>query len=176
MDTRILLAVCFSLFFIVIFLLQQIMGNCSEQFIPGFWAVSEQFKEEANIDQLIIYFDKGKGYDYKGYMVMVVDGETIFNASMNFKITPKGYFKSDSYKFTTEEDINVMPRTMTMVICPYEGSMTLKCLKSKNIYARLFKDNQMSAKTILDIGDAIHDSEEDISEESVEPLEDIENS
>lgn len=149
MDPRILLAVCFVLFFIVIFLLQQIIGSCSEMLIPGFWTVSEEFKEQANIDQLIMYFDEGKGYDYKGYMVMVVDGDTVFNGTMNFRITPKGYFKSDSYEFVTEKNTDVMPQKMTMEICTYDGSMELKCLNDKKVYARLFKDNQMSAKTIL---------------------------
>jgi hypothetical protein len=154
MDPRILLAVCFVLFFIVIFLLQQVMGSCTEKLIPGFWTVSDQFKEEANLDQLILYFDEGKGYEYKGYMVMVVDGDTLFNETMKFRITPKGYFKSNSYEFVTEKDTESMPRKMTMELCPYDGMMELKCLNSKKIYARLFKDNQMSAKTILKVGDA----------------------
>jgi len=154
MDPRILLAICFVLFFIVIFLLQQGMGSCTEKLIPGFWTVSDQFKEEANLDQLILYFDEGKGYEYKGYMVMVVDGDTLFNETMKFRITPKGYFKSNSYEFVTEKDTESMPMKMTMELCPYDGMMELKCLNSKKIYARLFKDNQMSAKTILKVGDA----------------------
>jgi hypothetical protein len=151
-DPRILLAICFVLFFIIIFLLQQGIGSCSEKLIPGFWTVSEQFKEQANLDQLILYFDDGKGYEYKGYMVVVVDGETVFNETMKFRITPKGYFKSDSYEFITEKDTGIMPMKMTMVLCPSEGHMELKCLNSKKIYARLFKDNQMSAKAILKVG------------------------
>ena len=154
MDPRILLSICVVLFFIVIFLLQQIMGSCTEKLIPGFWTVSDQFKEEANLDQLILYFDEGEGYEYKGYMVMVVDGDTMFNETMKFRITPKGYFKSNSYEFVTEKDTKTMPKKMTMELCPYYGLMELKCLNSKKIYARLFKDNQMSAKTILKVGDA----------------------
>jgi hypothetical protein len=153
MDPRILLAICFVLFFIVIFLLQQVMGSCNEKLIPGFWTVSDQFKEEANLDQLILYFDEGKGYEYKGYMVMVVDGDTLFNETMKFRITPKGYFKSNSYEFVTEKDTKSMPKKMTMELCPYDGMMELKCLNHKKIYARLLKDNQMSAKTILKVGD-----------------------
>ena len=166
-DARILIAICFVLLFIVIFLLQQVMGSCSERLIPGFWTVSEQFKEEANLDQLILYFDEGKGYEYKGYMVMVVDGETVFNETMKFRITPKGYFKSDSYEFVTEKDTGVMPTKMTMDVCPYYGQMELKCLKSKKVYARLFKDNQMSANTILTAGDK-DESVEISDDESVE--------
>ena len=154
MDPRILLSICVVLFFIVIFLLQQIMGSCTEKLIPWFWTVSDQFKEEANLDQLILYFDEGEGYEYKGYMVMVVDGDTMFNETMKFRITPKGYFKSNSYEFVTEKDTKTMPKKMTMELCPYDGLMELKCLNSKKIYARLFKDNQMSAKTILKVGDA----------------------
>lgn len=152
MDPRILLAICFVLFFIIIFLLQQVMGSCNEKLIPGFWTVSDQFKEEANLDQMILYFDEGEGYEYKGYMVMVVDGDTLFNETMKFRITPKGYFKSNSYEFVTEKDTKSMPMKMTMELCPFDGMMELKCLNSKKIYARLFKDNQMSAKTILKAG------------------------
>lgn len=153
MDERILVAICFVLFFIIIFLLQQIMGSCNEQLIPGFWTVSEQFSEEANVDQFILYFAEGEGYEYKGYMVIVVDGETMFNETINFRITPKGYFKSDSYEFIMEKNTKIMPQKMTMVLCPYNGMMELKCLKNKKIYAKLFKDNQMSAKTILKVGE-----------------------
>jgi hypothetical protein len=84
---------------------------------------------------------------------MVVDGDTLFNETMKFRITPKGYFKSDSYEFVTEKDTKSMPKKMTMELCPYDGMMELKCLNSKKIYARLLKDNQMSAKTILKVGD-----------------------
>ena len=91
---------------------------------------------------------------------MVVEGDTLFNETMKFRITPKGYFKSNSYEFVTEKDTNSMPKKMTMEICPYDGSMELKCLNSKKIYARLFKDNQMSAKTILKVGDTTPDTSE----------------
>jgi hypothetical protein len=159
MDPRILLAVCFVLLFLVIFLLQQVVSNCSETLIPGFWTVSEQFKEQANIDQLVLYFDEGKGYEYKGYMVMVVDGETLFNETLNFMITPKGYFKSDSYEFVTEKNTNIMPKKMTMELCSRDGHMELKCLNTNKIYAQLFKDNQMSAKTVLSVCEESSDDE-----------------
>ena len=172
MDPRILAAICFILLFIVIFLLQQVMGSCSERLIPGFWTVSDQFKEEANVDQFILYFSEGKGYEYNGYMVMVVDGETVFNETMNFRVIPKGYFKSDSYEFHMEKDTKLMPQKMTMELCPYNGMMELKCLKNKKIYARLFKDNQMSAKTILKMGENSTDDSDSINEssEDTEPV------
>lgn len=164
MDERILISICFALFFVVIFLLQQVMGSCSEKLIPGFWNVSEQFKEQANLDNLIIYFDEGEGYEYKGYMVIVADDNTIFNETVKFRITPKGYFRSDSYELCMEKDTGVMPQKMTMEICTYTGLMELKCLNNKKVYARLFKDNQMSAKTILKIGD-VDDTEPEKNEE-----------
>jgi hypothetical protein len=167
LDPRILLAICFILLFIIIFLLQQ-MVSCDEKIISGFWTVSEQFKEQANIDQLVFYFDEGKGYEYNGYMVMVVEGDTLFNETMRFRIIPKGYFKSDSYEFSTEKNIDIMPNKMTMELCPHNGQMTLKCLNSKKIYAVLFKDNQMSAKTILKIGDTNTDEELLTEKDSIE--------
>lgn len=154
MDPRILVAVCFVLFFIIIFLLQAIMGSCEEQLIPGFWSVSDQFKEKANIDQLILYFDEGKGYRYNGFIVMVVENETLFNGTMSFRITPKGYFKANTFEFVTEKNIGTIPSKLTMTLCPCTGRMELKCLNDKKIYAELFKDNQMSAKTILKISDS----------------------
>jgi hypothetical protein len=151
MDVRILFAVCFVLLFIIMFLLQQTAGSCTSKLIPGFWTVSEQFKEDANIDQLILYFDEGKGYDYTGYMVMVVDGQTAINESMKFRITPMGYFRSDKYEFIMGKENEYMPKKMTMILSIHDGLMELKCLSSKKLYGKLFKDNQMSAKTILKI-------------------------
>lgn len=160
MDERILVAICFVLFFIVIFLLQSIMGPGSETMIPGFWTVSDQFKEKANLDQLILYFDEGKGYEYNGYMVMVVDNDTVFNGVLRFRITPKGYFNSNTFMFTMSKKTGIMPQKMTMELCPYSGSMTLKCLNIKKLYACMYKDNQMSAKTILKIGESDENTEE----------------
>ena len=148
----ILSAVCFVLLFIIIFLLSGV-NTCTTQMINGFWIVSEQFKEEAKIDQLLIYFDEGSGYDYNGYMVMVIDGKTVFNDSMKFKISPKGYLKSDCYKIIMEKDTKMMPLNMTMEICPCTGSMELKSLGDNKIYGRLYKNNQLSAKTLIKIKD-----------------------
>ena len=154
LDIRILVGVCFVLFFIVIFLLQAI-GTCGNiSMIHGFWAASEQFMEDANIDQMVFYFDEGKGHNYKGYMVIVVDGETVFNDTLEFRITPKGYFKTSSYGFVMSKSTGVMPVKMTMELDIYTGAMTLKCMRDNKIYAVLFKDNQMSAKTILDMEDS----------------------
>lgn len=150
MDPRILIAVCFALFFMVIFLIQCI-GDNTEQMLPGFWSVSEEFQHKAKIDQMIMYFSDGNGYTYDGYFIMVVDGETSFNGTMKFRIIPKGYFRSKDYVFETERDTGVIPQRMTMTLCPHSGLMELKCLDSKKVYARMFKDNQMSAKTVLKI-------------------------
>jgi hypothetical protein len=97
----------------------------------------------------MLYFDKGSGYEYSGYMLMVVDDETIVNKKMKFKITPNGYFKSDTFSFVMYDHVDVMPKKMTMIINPATGEMVLKCLKNKKVHASMFKDNQMSAKTIL---------------------------
>lgn len=160
MDERIMIATCFVLLIIIIFLMQCMRGPRSETMIHGFWNISEQFKEKANLDQFIIYFDEGKGYDYNGYIVMVVDGDTVFNGTLKFRVTPKGYFKGDDYEIQMSKKIDVMPQKMTLELCPYDGCMILKCLNSKKIYAVLYKDNQMSAKTILKIADDSPDEPE----------------
>jgi len=149
MDERILVAVCCMLFFIILFLMGA-GSNCDlTSMIPGFWKVSNQFKEKANIDQMIIYFDKGNGYNYTGYLIIVADGVTMYNGSMRFKITPKGYFGGNDYTFIMEKSIDIIPQNTTMVINPIDGSMEIKCLKTKKLYAHLFKDNQGSSLIIM---------------------------
>jgi hypothetical protein len=150
---QILIGVCIALFFIIIFLLQCIGSTHTESMIGGFWSVSEKFKDDANIDQLIFYFNDGDGYEYKGYMIMSVDDEVIVNEPVQFRITPKGYFKSDSYTFTMSKKTDMMPRKLTMFLDPYSGKMELKSLEDKKIWAVMFKDNQMSDNTILQIDD-----------------------
>lgn len=157
-DERLLLGVCCLLFFCVIFLLQSISGSGSENMISGFWTISDEFKAEANIDQMVLYFGEGSGYEYEGYMVMVVDGKTIFNDALQYRITPRGYFRSDTYSFVTSVDTGVIPKTLTMDLLPHSGRMELKCLGDRKMYALLYKDNQMSSKTILDIEQPSPDS------------------
>ena len=94
---------------------------------------------------------------------MVVDGDTVYNGTLQFRIIPKGYFKNDTYTFMTSKKVGIMPQTMTMELCPYNGGMALKCLNTKKLYAELYKDNQMSAKTILNIGDS-NEAAEDSSD------------
>lgn len=171
MDPRILIAICFSLFFVIIFMMQSISGDETEKMLPGFWSVSEEFQQKAKIDQMLIYLSEGEGYMYDGYFIMVVDGETQFNGTMKFRITPKGYFSSKSFTFETEKDSKVIPQKMTLTLCPHTGLMELKCLTKKTIYARLFKDNQMSAKTVLQMSG--HDAVlSEMDEEQVLPGED----
>lgn len=168
MDVRILVGICFVLLILVLFLIQDKINCSGENILPGFWSVSEKFKEEANIDQFVIYFDDGEGYDYQGYAVMVVDGETVFNGTQKFRITPKGYFKGDMYNIIMSKQIGIMPTNITMEINVHTGLMKLKCLNTKKMFAELYKDNQMSAKTILNINEN--------EEESCMQLEEVENS
>ena len=145
-----LIAICLFLLFMIMFYLQH-TGNSYSTLIPGFWVVSESFKEQANLDQLLLYFNEGDGYNYKGYIVITADGKNVFNDTMNFRIIPKGYFKSELYNIIMEKDTKIMPKNLTMEICSKTGSMSLKCLKSKKVYAHLYKNNQLSANTILKI-------------------------
>ena len=174
-DERILLGVCCLLFFCVIFLLQSINGSGSENMISGFWTISEQFKTEANIDQMVLYFGEGSGYEYDGYMVMVIDGKTVFNDVIKYRITPHGYFGSDTYTFLTSVDTGVIPRKLTMELSPHTGCMKLKCLGERKMYAILYKDNQMSAKTILNIGQSPLDSSVSQYQKELKDSEDAED-
>lgn len=160
----IICAGCMTFLFLLIFLTRTGDSYKPEKAISGFWVVSEEFKDKANIDQMIIYFDKGDGYIYKGYLVLTVDNDTVFNNTLNFRITPKGYFKN-GYTIEMEKKVEHIPQKLTMTLDPYEGLMEMKCLRDGKIYAKLFKDNQMSAKTILSVdepndGEGIGESNE----------------
>ena len=48
-----------------------------------------------------------------------------------------------------------------MEINVHTGLMKLKCLKTKKMFAELYKDNQMSAKTILNIYETENATEND---------------
>ena len=87
MYQHILLAVCLVLFFIIMFLLQGF--NCEDNKIQGFWIVSDQFKEQANLEQFLIYIGEGDGYLYKGYIVINSEGESLYNNAISFRIAPK---------------------------------------------------------------------------------------
>jgi hypothetical protein len=148
---RILISICFALFFVIIFLLQKVEWTNHESMIPGFWSVTDEFKEKAKIDQMMIYFSEGEGYLYPGFFLLQYDGETEYNGTMNFRITPKGYFKSKEFTFETEKCLKVMPKKLTMTLDLDTGLMELKCNTSGKSYARLYKDNAMSATTVLKI-------------------------
>jgi hypothetical protein len=163
------MALCFVLLIIILFLLQKI-GSGTEKYIPGFWSASDQFKDQADLDEMLIYFDEGQGYMYKGYVVIASRGNTLFNNTTNFRITPSGYFKSDEFILETEEEIPGMAKKMIMTICPNEGHMTLKCAgDTPLIYARMFKDNQRSAMTVLKWGVDGDDSSNSESADDIPP-------
>lgn len=175
LDPRILLGVCFVMLFIIMYLVQN--KSCSTSpMIPGFWSVSEQFKEKAGIEQLIFYFGEGTGHEYKGYMILEVDGETLVNEVTRFRITPRSYFRGD-YSFLIHSDIKHMPKKMIMSLNPCNGLMTLK--HNGKLYAQMLKDNQLSAKTILNIekdaGGLVDTSDEESDEELNDADESAEN-
>jgi len=151
MDSRVLIGVSVVLLMVVLFFIQSV-GECgTTKMIQGFWVVSEQFKNEAKIDQLIFYFNKGEGHMYDGYILTRIDGEVSVSSHVKFEIHPCNYFANDSYKLTIYGDnevYNVFPKIMNMKIDRNAGSMTLT--HNKKVYALLFKDNQSSDKIILE--------------------------
>ena len=173
MDYKIIMAGCLTLLFLIIFFTRSGDSYIPEKMLPGFWTVSDEFKEKANIDQMIIYFGKGDGYLYKGFLALVVDNDTVFNETINFRITPKGYFKC-GYILEMEKKVQYMPQKLTMTLDPFEGLMEMKCIDDNKVYARLLKDNQMSAKTILKIdeNESCVDEEEGGDEEDIKVIED----
>lgn len=160
MDSKILIGVGIVLFMIIFFFIQSV-GDCgTTKMIHGFWVVSEQFKTKAKIDQLILYFNKGEGYAYDGYILIRIDGEVSVSSNVKFEIHPCSYFANDEYNLTIygdEELYEILPQTMKMKIDRNAGSMSL--VHNKKVYALLFRDNQSSDKILLEFSDS--DSESD---------------
>jgi hypothetical protein len=129
--------------------------------LDGFWMVSDQFKQEAGLDQLILYFSKedhttgGKRYTHKGYVILVVDKETVMNEPVSFNISLNRGGATDSstktYTINFSKSTKHMPASLNMSLDPAKGSIILKCPKTKKMYGLLFKDNQLSAKSLLKV-------------------------
>ena len=119
MDSRVLIGVSVVLLMVIFFFIQSV-GDCgTTQMIPGFWAVSEQFRDQAKIEQLVFYFDKGEGHMYYGYILMRVDGHVNINSQVKFEIHPCNYFANDMYTITIygdEEIYDTFPKNMKMKI------------------------------------------------------------
>lgn len=162
MDSKIMIGVSIVLLMIMFFFIQSV-GECgTTRMIHGFWVVSEQFKTEAKIDQLIFYFDKGDGYSYNGYILIRIDGDVSISSNVIFEIHPCNYFANDEYNLTIygdEEVYEILPRTMKMKIDRNVGSMSL--IHNKKVYALLFRDNQSSDKILLEFSDSDSESESD---------------
>jgi hypothetical protein len=144
MEQNIPIAICIVALFIVI-LIYHTTSNAG--IIPGFWLASDDFKEQANLDQLVMYFNEGSGYNYDGYIIISADGGTVFNDKMSFRITPT--CSNKRFMMVMKTDITHMPQRLEMTICPQNGYMELKSPKDSKVYARLYKNNQMSAKTAI---------------------------
>lgn len=102
----------------------------------GFWIVSEEFKQDSGLDQLMIYIDKNSN----GYIILSADSKTLFNDKVKFSINQRGY---NTYSISMDKDVTGMPKSMIMAIYPNAGFMELKGYDNI-VYGRLFKDNQMS--------------------------------
>ena len=164
MELRTLTAICFALLLCVLFFLQFSCSPTEECIIPGFWIATDKFKEKSNLDQLIMYFDEGSGYDYQGYIIMNADGKTIYNDTIRFRIIPKSYFKREEYSIEMSEQVGIMPKKLTMNISISTGKMIIKCLNEKKVFAELYKDNQMTSEVALNIGSKVAEGsdEEDV--------------
>jgi hypothetical protein len=127
------IAVIISLVFILIYL------NSFDLY--GFWIVSEQFKQDSGLDQLMMYFDKSGD----GYIILTADGNTLYNDKMKFNINQRGI---NTYSLDMGTEMEYMPKSMIMSVYPSNGFMELKG-HNNVVYARLFKDNQMSANIDL---------------------------
>ena len=108
--------------------------------IDGFWRVSDEFKNEANIDELMLYFSPDGGY-----CTMVVDGQVEFNDVVNFSMSNKTWFGKDNVVYSCKMDKDI-PGIPTNVRIEVEFSTGLMQITSgEKIYALLYKDNEASS-------------------------------
>jgi hypothetical protein len=122
-------------------------NKANDEIITGFWMASDEFKKQADLDQMVFYFGAGCGYDYDGYILIATNGSIVHNDKTRFKITPAGYFKNNTYSCEMETEIDFIPKVLNMTINPQKGSMELK--NGKVLYAKLFRDNITSDSTAL---------------------------
>jgi len=119
-----------------------------QKIIPGFWCISDDFKQQSEAEQLMFYFENGSCFSYNGYIILTSDGKELINETTTFTITPRGI---NTYTLNMALDTEYMPKMLIMDICPYRGIMTLKCPKDGKIYAKMLKNNQMSSEIILNL-------------------------
>jgi hypothetical protein len=117
--------------------------------VGGFWLASEQFRQEAGLDSLLIYFGGG-GYSRDGYLSLKANGTTIYNDRVQFRIEP-ALFGPPTLLIKWKTPCDAIPSRLLLEL--NGQSMVLRCPETSTVYAHLFRDAEMSSNVA--IGDNI---------------------
>ena len=125
-------------FIIIITLIILILYYCKiDNYISGFWLISDQFKEQSGLEQFVLYISPDM---INGYIILNFDNKNIYNDNITFKLT-KNYI-------SINEDIENIPKKMYISLDKNKGKLTLT--NESKIYGIFYKDNQMSELTIIE--------------------------
>jgi hypothetical protein len=107
-----------------------------DDYISGFWIISDQFKEESGLENFIIYISPELN---KGYIILKANNKILYNDNINLKIS-KSYIQ-------IEEEIPNIPNKLVFDIDKNKGKLTIK--ENSILYGVFYKDNQMSELTVI---------------------------
>lgn len=107
-----------------------------DDYISGFWIISDQFKEESGLENFIIYISPELN---KGYIILKANDKILYNDNVNLKIS-KSYIQ-------IEEEIPNIPNKLVFDIDKNKGKLTIK--ENSILYGVFYKDNQMSELTVI---------------------------
>ena len=108
-----------------------------DDYISGFWIISDQFKEESGLENFIIYISPELN---KGYIILKANNKILYNDNVNLKIS-KSYIQ-------IEEEIPNIPNKLVFDIDKNKGKLTIK--ENSILYGVFYKDNQMSELTVIE--------------------------
>jgi hypothetical protein len=142
-----IILIIISLFIIINFTLIWQNNKNLNLLFDGFYSADPVFCEEANLDMLVIYFDKGDGY----IMMKGADGTILLNDVIQYKLVNKsGNVISLSKPILFEiifkgmEDQIFFPFKQMLEFIPSTQRIKLYNHKEKTIYALLYKNNAIS--------------------------------
>ena len=123
---------------IILTLIILILYYCKiDNYISGFWLISDQFKEQSGLDQFVLYISPDMT---NGYIILNFDNKNIYNDNITFKLT-KNYI-------LINEDVENLPKKLYVSLDKNKGKLTLT--NESKIYGIFYKDNQMSELTIIE--------------------------
>lgn len=163
--------------FLILFSVWMCMSEDDTDPLEGFWKIDDDFKQESQMNEMLLYLSAIKDKDKKnsknthtGYIFLMIDNKPVIDETMDFIIKPKflssiGVSRSKSYySMTLPTDAPTLPRTLGVELFSVKGIMTLT--SKKKMYAKLVKDNKLSNSVSLNINnkDYYFQDSEDVSD------------